>query len=175
MLNMTRRFGGAAALLLFATTAPTALQAQDVELPDTLAVTSYDVGAASYNQAVALGTDGMVSEGSGQNLFMVRDGEIVTPPINGSNLQGLTRASAIKLAEELGVRVRIEPIPREALYVADELFFTGTATEVMPIRSLDHITIADGKRGPVTEHIQTRDQDIINGRAEDAYGWMSYE
>ena len=98
-----------------------------------------------------------------------------TPPINGSNLQGLTRASAIKLAEELGVRVRIEPIPREALYVADELFFTGTATEVMPIRSLDHITIADGKRGPVTEHIQKRYQDIINGRAEDAYGWMSYE
>ena len=80
-----------------------------------------------------------------------------------------------QLAEELGVRVRIEPIPREALYVADELFFTGTATEVMPIRSLDHITIADGKRGPVTEHIQTRYQDIINGRAEDAYGWMSYE
>ena len=102
-------------------------------------------------------------------------GEITTPPINGSNLQGLTRACAIKLAEELGVRVRIEPIPREALYVADELFFTGTATEVMPIRSLDHITIADGKRGPMTEHIQTRYQDIINGRAEDAYGWMSYE
>ena len=131
--------------------------------------------ANGFVEAVALGTDGMVSEGSGQNLFMVRDGEIVTPPINGSNLQGLTRASAIKLAEELGVRVRIEPIPREALYVADELFFTGTATEVMPIRSLDHITIADGKRGPVTEHIQTRYQDIINGRAEDAYGWMSYE
>ena len=121
--------------------------------------------ANGFVEAVALGTDGMVSEGSGQNLFMARDGEIVTPPINGSNLQGLTRASAIQLAEELGVRVRIEPIPREALYVADELFFTGTATEVMPIRSLDH-HYRRRKEGPVTEHIQTRYQDIINGRAE---------
>ena len=124
--------------------------------------------ANGFVEAVALGTDGMVSEGSGQNLFMVRDGEIVTPPINSSN-SGHERARL--LAEELGVR--IESIPREALYVADELFFTGTATEVMPIRSLDRITIADGK-GPVTEHIK-RYQDIINGRAEDAYGWMSYD
>ena len=127
-----------------------------------------------FVEAIALGTDGMVSEGSGQNLFMVRDGEITTPPINGSNLQGLTRSCAIQLAEEeLGIKVKVAPIPREALYVADELFFTGTATEVMPIKSLDRITIADGKRGTITNHIQTRYQDIINGRAEDVYGWMS--
>lgn len=125
-------------------------------------------------EAVALGTDGMVSEGSGQNLFMVRDGEVITPPINGSNLQGLTRMSAIALAKEAGLTVRTEPIPREALYVADELFFTGTATEVMPVRSLDRIVIADGKRGPVTQRIQGRYQDIINGRVEDIYGWMSW-
>ena len=126
-----------------------------------------------FVEAVALGADGMVSEGSGQNLFVVRDGELLTPPINGSNLQGLTRQCAIQLAEEAGLRMRVEPIPREALYVADELFFTGTATEVMPIRSLDHIVIGDGRRGPITQRIQKRYQDIINGRAEDAYGWMS--
>ena len=126
-----------------------------------------------YTEAIALGTDGMVSEGSGQNLFVVRDGEIVTPPINGSNLQGLTRRCAIQLAAELGVKLRIEPVPREALYCADELFFTGTATEVMPIRSLDRITIGDGVRGPITEKIQRRYQDIVHGRAEDVYGWLS--
>lgn len=130
--------------------------------------------ANGFVEAVALGTDGMVSEGSGQNIFVVRDGELLTPPINGSNLQGLTRSCAMQLAEEAGLRLRVEPVPREALYVADELFFTGTATEVMPIRSLDRIPIGDGKRGPITERIQTRYQDIINGRADDVYGWMSW-
>ena len=125
-------------------------------------------------EAVALGADGLVSEGSGQNLFVVRDGEITTPPINGSNLQGLTRMSAIQLAEEAGLRVKVAPIPREALYVADELFFSGTATEIMPIRSLDRIVIGDGKRGPVTERIQARYQDIIAGRTDDVYGWLSF-
>ena len=123
---------------------------------------------------MALGADGLVSEGSGQNLFVVRDGEITTPPINGSNLQGLTRMSAIQLAEEAGLRVKVAPIPREALYVADELFVSGTATEIMPIRSLDRIVIGDGKRGPVTERIQARYQDIIAGRADDVYGWLSF-
>lgn len=93
---------------------------------------------------------------------------------DGSNLQGLTRSCALQLAEEVGLRITIAPIPREALYVADELFFTGTATEVMPIRSLDRIVIGDGKRGPITERIQSRYQDIINGRADDVYGWMTY-
>lgn len=130
--------------------------------------------ANGFVEAVALGTDGMVSEGSGQNLFVVRDGELITPPINGSNLEGLTRGCALQLAGEMGVPVRIEPIPREALYVADELFFTGTATEVMPIRSLDRIIIGDGQRGPITEHIQRRYQDVINGRADDVHGWMTW-
>lgn len=130
--------------------------------------------ANGYVEAIALGSDGLVSEGSGQNLFLVRDGELITPPINGSNLQGLTRHSVMQLADEAGLRVRIEPIPREALYIADELFFTGTATEVMPIHSLDHITIGNGARGPVTARIQKRYQDIINGRAKDIYGWLSF-
>ncbi|EOD12318.1 branched-chain amino-acid aminotransferase [Emiliania huxleyi CCMP1516] len=137
------------------------------------ALIKMEAQANGYVEAVALGSDGMVSEGSGQNLFVVRDGEIATPPINGSNLQGLTRASALQLAAEAGVPVRIEPIPREALYVADELFFTGTATEVMPIASLDRIAIGNGRRGPITERIQQRYQDIIHGRSEDVYGWMS--
>mmetsp|Transcript_59017 Transcript_59017/g.175586 ORF Transcript_59017/g.175586 Transcript_59017/m.175586 type:complete len:330 (-) Transcript_59017:80-1069(-) len=127
-----------------------------------------------FVEAVALGTDGMVSEGSGQNLFLVRDGELVTPPINGSNLQGLTRRSVMELAREEGLTVRVEPIPREALYVADELFYTGTATEVMPIRSLDHITIGEGGRGPITALLQKRYQDVIHGRAEDRHGWLSW-
>ena len=138
------------------------------------ALIKMEAQANGFVEAIALGTDGMVSEGSGQNLFLVRDGEIVTPPINGSNLQGLTRSCALALAEEAGIKVRIEPIPREALYCADELFFTGTATEVMPIRSLDHIVIGDGLRGPITERIQGRYQDIINGRADDEYGWMTF-
>ncbi|EOD39188.1 hypothetical protein EMIHUDRAFT_439890 [Emiliania huxleyi CCMP1516] len=137
------------------------------------ALIKMEAQANGYVEAVALGSDGMVSEGSGQNLFVVRDGEIATPPINGSNLQGLTRASALQLAAEAGVPVRIEPIPREALYVADELFFTGTATEVMPIASLDRIAIGNGRRGPITERLQQRYQDIIHGRSEDVYGWMS--
>ena len=89
-------------------------------------------------------------------------------------MQGLTRSCALQLAEEAGLRVRIEPIPREALYVADELFFAGTATEVMPIRSLDRITIgADGRRGPITERIQSAFHDIVHGRVPDRFGWLS--
>ena len=137
------------------------------------ALIKMEAQANGYVEAVALGTDGMVSEGSGQNLFLVRDGEVFTPPINGSNLQGLTRWSLIQLAREAGLTVHVDPIAREALYVADELFFTGTATEVMPIRSLDRISIGGGGRGPITERLQRRYQDIIHGRAEDTHGWMT--
>ena len=134
--------------------------------------------ANGYVEAVALSPDGWVSEGSGQNLFLVRDGALFTPPINGSNLEGLTRGSVIQLARAAGIEVYVQNVPREALYVADELFFTGTATEVMPIRSLDKILIGHGetvgKRGPITKLLQARYQDIINGRAEDVHGWMSW-
>ena len=127
-----------------------------------------------YAEAVALSPDGMVSEGSGQNIFVVRDGELVTPPINGSNLQGLTRRAVLALAAEAGVPARVEPVTREQLVVADELFFAGTATEVMPIRSLDRITIgADGRRGPITERIQSAFHDIVHGRVPDRFGWLS--
>ena len=95
------------------------------------------------------------------------------PGSGTSLLAARTALFASKRLEIPDLRMRVEPIPREALYVADELFFTGTATEVMPIRSLDHIVIGDGHRGPITQRIQKRYQDIINGRAEDAYGWMS--
>lgn len=132
-----------------------------------------------YVEAVALSPDGWVSEGSGQNLFMVRHGALYTPPINGSNLEGLTRGSIVQLAKAAGIEVHVQNLPREALYVADELFFTGTATEVMPIRSLDRITIGSGAsaggRGPITELLQKQYQDIIHGRAEDVHGWMAWK
>jgi hypothetical protein len=119
-----------------------------------------------------------VSEGSGQNLFVVRDGALYTPPINGSNLEGLTRSCVMQLARAAGIDVHVGPVPREALYVADELFFTGTATEVMPIRSLDKIEIGygatAGARGPITELLQASYQGIVHGREEDVHGWMTW-
>jgi branched-chain amino acid aminotransferase len=143
------------------------------------ALIKMEAQANGFAEAIALdASTGMVSEGSGQNIFVVKDGEIITPPINGSNLSGLTRRSVLQLAAAAGIPCRVEPIPRELLYVADELFFSGTATEVMPIRSLDHIKIGPaahvGARGPVTELVQRRYQDIINGRADDEFGWLSY-
>jgi branched-chain amino acid aminotransferase len=115
-----------------------------------------------------------VSEGSGQNVFMVVDGTVVTPPLDGSLLSGITRASVLAVAERAGLRVREMNIPREMLYSADELFLTGTASEVTPVRSVDRITIGDGKRGPVTKLLQQEFLDICNGRAEDTFGWLTY-
>lgn len=125
-----------------------------------------------YAEAIALGADGKVSEGTGQNLFLVRDGVLVTPVIDGTLLAGITRASVLTLAGELGIPVREQPVPREMLYTADELFFTGTAAEVTPIRSVDRIPIGSGGRGPVTRQLQSRFLDVVNGRAPDAYGWL---
>ena len=138
------------------------------------ALIKMEAQALGFAEAIALSPDGMVSEGSGQNLFAVIDGVLFTPPINGSNLSGLTRRSALDIAEEMGLEVRIEAMPRELLYIADELFFTGTATEVMPIRSLDRIDVGNGGRGPVTEKIQMSFQDIVNGVVADRFGWLSY-
>ena len=131
--------------------------------------------AKGFAEAIALGPDGTVSEGSGQNLFVVRDGELITPPITGGNLMGLTRGCVMALAAEYGIPVRVQAIPRELLYIADELFFTGTATEVMPIRSLDHIVIGSGGggRGPITERLQRAYHDIVFGRVPDRHGWLT--
>lgn len=126
-----------------------------------------------YAEAIALTTDGFVSEGSGENIFVVRDDVIFTPPLHASILPGITRDSVITLARDLGFEVRQEQLPREALYIADEVFFTGTAVEITPIRSIDRMTIGDGRRGPVTEQLQRQFFDIVTGRSEDPYGWLT--
>ena len=128
--------------------------------------------AEGYAEGIALDTYGNLSEGSGQNIFIVREGIIYTPPIGNSVLWGITRDSVITLARELGFTVREETLPREVLYIADEVFFVGTAVEVTPIRSVDRIKVGRGRRGPITEAIQQRFFKIVKGEAPDAHGWL---
>jgi branched-chain amino acid aminotransferase len=130
--------------------------------------------ADGYSEGIALDVNGTISEGSGQNLFIVRDGAIFTPPLGSSILGGITRDSVITLARELGYAVTESILPRESLYIADEVFFVGTAVEVTPIRTVDKITIGNGRRGPITEVIQKRFFDIISGAAPDIHGWLTY-
>ncbi len=129
--------------------------------------------ADGYAEAIALDVYGNVSEGSGQNLFVVRDGALVTPPLGNSILGGITRDSIIRIARDFGYEVVETLIPREMLYIADEVFFTGTAAEVTPIRSIDKITIGAGKRGPVTERIQKEFFAYIGGEIADRYNWLT--
>jgi len=130
--------------------------------------------AEGYAEGIALDTQGNLSEGSGQNVFVVRDGVILTPPIGNSVLAGITRDSVITIARELGYEVREQTLPREMLYIADEVFFVGTAVEVTPIRSVDRVKVGRGRRGPVTEAIQQRFFQIVRGEAPDRYGWLQY-
>ncbi len=127
-----------------------------------------------YAEGIALDPQGFVSEGSGQNIFLVRDNIITTPPLADSILPGITRDVVITLAADLGYEVRYATLPREMLYIADEVFFTGTAAEITPVRSIDKIVIGDGKRGPVTATIQQRFFDVINGRVPDTHGWLTF-
>ena len=125
-----------------------------------------------FAEGIALSTDGTVSEGAGENLFVIKNGRIITPPSTASILTGITRDSVIKLAAQHGMTVVEQSIPREALYLADELFFTGTAAEITPIRSVDHITIGAGHRGPVTTKLQDAFFGLFSGTTEDKYGWL---
>lgn len=125
-----------------------------------------------YQEGIMLSTDGFVAEGSGENLFLVRAGTIYTAPIGMSLLPGITRDALITLARERGYKVEERLIPREALYIADELFFTGTAAEVTPIRSVDKHTIGGGSRGPITEELQDAFFDVIQ-RGNDPHGWLT--
>jgi branched-chain amino acid aminotransferase len=127
-----------------------------------------------YSEGIALDTFGYLSEGSGQNLFIVRDNMLYTPPLTASILPGITRASVLTLARDLGFDVREEMLPRELLYIADEAFFAGTAVEITPIRSVDKIAIGNGRRGPITEAIQQAFFDVINGERPDRHGWLTY-
>ncbi len=128
--------------------------------------------ADGYAEGIALDTSGNLSEGSGQNIFVVRDGIIYTPPLASSVLAGITRDSAITIARDLGFEVREQALPRETLYIADEVFFVGTAVEVTPIRSVDRIRVGRGRRGPITEAVQQRFFDIVRGDAPDTHGWL---
>ncbi|HIF9206254.1 TPA: branched-chain amino acid transaminase [Photobacterium damselae] len=127
-----------------------------------------------YAEGIALNVEGYISEGAGENLFVVRNGIISTPPATGSILPGITRDTIMTLAKELGYEVREENIAREALYLADEVFMTGTAAEIVPVRSVDQITVGVGKRGPVTKVMQEAFFGLFNGTTEDKWGWLDY-
>jgi branched-chain amino acid aminotransferase len=126
-----------------------------------------------YSEGIALDEAGYVSEGSGENIFLVRDGKLLTPPLGASVLPGITRDTIVKIAGQLGIPVAETIIPRELLYIADEVFFTGTAVEVTPIRSVDRIQVGAGRRGPVTEKIQRRFFDIVDGVFADEFNWLT--
>ncbi len=130
--------------------------------------------AEGYSEGLALDVYGNVSEGSGQNVFIVRDRKVMTPALGSSILGGITRDTIITLARDLGYTVEETTIPREALYIADEVFVVGTAVEVTPIRSIDKIQVGNGRRGPVTEALQRAYFDVINGEVPDTHGWLTY-
>lgn len=127
-----------------------------------------------YAEGIALDVDGYVSEGSGENIFVIRDGVIHTPPLGASILPGITRDSILKIAADLGYEVIQLRIPREMLYLADEVFFTGTAAEVTPVRSIDRMKVGLGSRGPITKAIQERYFQHLRGQVEDRYGWLTH-
>jgi branched-chain amino acid aminotransferase len=129
--------------------------------------------ANGYTEGIALDHNGNVSEGSGENIFVVRDGRIHTPPLGASVLPGITRDTIITLARELDIPLVETIIPREMLYIADEVFFTGTAAEITPIRSIDRIVVGKGRRGPVAEALQHAFFGVIDGSRPDGHGWLS--
>jgi len=125
-----------------------------------------------FEEGIALGTDGLLSEGAGENIFIVMQGRILTPPASASILSGITRQTVMTLADELGLPVAEQSIAREQLYAADEVFMTGTAAEVTPVRQIDHMTIGAGGCGPVTRQIQDAFFGLFDGRTEDKWGWL---
>lgn len=126
-----------------------------------------------FHEAIALTPDGMVSEGSGQNVFAVDGGALYTPPIDGTLLPGITRETVMTLAADAGLRVHVQPLTREVLYTSEELFVCGTASEITPVRSVDRLPVGDGTVGPITRQLQQRYLDIVNGRARDVHGWLT--
>lgn len=127
-----------------------------------------------YGEGIALSTDGLVSEGAGENIFIIRDGVLMTPPVAASILGGITRDSVIRMAQDLGYAVKEQSMPREMLYLADEMFFTGTAAEITPIRSVDGIAVRCGGRGPITQALQARFFGLFEHTTPDTYGWLDH-
>jgi branched-chain amino acid aminotransferase len=129
--------------------------------------------ANGFGEGIALGPGGMLSEGSGQNVFVVQGGTLYTPPVDGTLLTGITRATIITLATDAGIPVVERPLAREMLYLSEEVFLTGTASEVTPVRSVDRIPVGNGKRGPVTAQLQREYLEIAAGTREDRHGWLT--
>ncbi len=139
-------------------------------------LSSYLIGREArdrgFAEGIGLGTDGRLSEGAGENLFIIKDGKLMTPPAASSILQGITRDTVLKLAETWAIPISEQTLPREALYLADEIFMTGTAAEITPIRSVDGITVRCGGRGPITHRLQEVFHGLFNGKTEDRWGWL---
>lgn len=131
-----------------------------------------DAVLSGFTEGIMLSTGGHVAEGSGENIFVVKNGKLYTAPVSTSILPGITRDSIVTLARGMGLEVVEGLIPREALYVADEVFFSGTAAEVTPVRTIDHHVIGSGQRGPITERLQSAFFDIVH-RGEDPHGWLT--
>lgn len=151
-------------------TMPTAAKAGGNYLSSQLI--SMEAGRHGYTEGIAMDVNNQISEGAGQNLFLVRKGVIYTPPSSASILSGLTRDAVMVLAKDLGYEVREETIARDALYITDEFFMTGTATEIVPVKSVDGIQVGSGSRGPVTKALQDAFFGIFDGSTEDKWGWL---
>jgi len=136
------------------------------------ALVTLEARRLGFAEGIALSVDGYVSEGAGENLFLVQNGKLYTPPVAASILSGITRDTVAKLAESLGLPVLEQNIPRELLYIADEVFLTGTAAEITPVRSVDKITIGEGKRGPITERLQKLFFGLFDGSTVDRWNWL---
>jgi branched-chain amino acid aminotransferase len=126
-----------------------------------------------FDEGIALDVNGYVSEGSGENIFLVFNNVIYTPPLAASILGGITRQCVLSIAEDLGIEVRQQMIAREMLYTADEIFFTGTAAEITPVRSVDRVTVGEGQPGPITKRVQQEFFGITSGRLPDRFGWLT--
>jgi branched-chain amino acid aminotransferase len=129
--------------------------------------------ANGYAEGIALDVNGQVSEGSGENIFLVQDGTVITPPLSNGALPGITRNTIITICREFNIPVLEQIIPREMLYICHELFFAGTAVEITPIRSVDRVTVGNGTRGPITKRIQDEFFAITSGSKPDRHGWLS--
>ncbi len=127
-----------------------------------------------YSEGIVLNAQNQVSEGSGENLFVVYEGTVITPPVGASILMGITRDTVIHLLHEMGIEVREQAIPRELLYIADEIFFTGTAAEITPVRSVDRLAVGTGQRGPLTAEVQAAFFALVQGETEDRHNWLEY-
>lgn len=136
------------------------------------ALVTLEARRLGFAEGIALNSEGYVSEGAGENLFLVQDGTLYTPPISASILAGLTRDMVIKLAGSLGLTVSEQNIPREMLYIADEVFLTGTAAEITPVRSVDRNPVGSGTRGPLTQQLQERFFGLFDGSTPDQWGWL---